>query len=146
MLSDILLQFNQNKESIIINKEIFKLPYKPDQYPVYFSTVDANDNKKFDIIKDSLKIKKIDHAFAKISKDLIDKFRVVSATAPDYKFIINSMLISNGFKYFELLSNQIYNIFNIFNNNLKCLHLFSRKTFCKKGNSKLDLNLIIYFR
>ena len=127
MLSDILLQLNQSKDSITINKEVLKIPNKSDQFPVYFSTVNIFDQTKPYNSNDTLRIKKIDHVFTKISKDLLDKFRVISITMPDYKLLISSLLIANGFKNYEVLSNQIYNLINVFNTNLKCFNLFSCK-------------------
>ena len=127
MLSDILLQLNQSKDSITINKEVLKIPNKSDQFPVYFSTVNIFDQTKPYNSNDTLRIKKIDHVFTKISKDLLDKFRVISITMPDYKLLISSLLIANGFKNYEVLSIQIYNLINVFNTNLKCFNLFSCK-------------------
>jgi hypothetical protein len=123
ILSEILLQFNQKKETIIINRESYKLFNKMNQYPVYFSTV--NDDFKLDILSDPLRLKKIDHVFTKISKDLLDKFRIISISVPDYKLLISSILIANGFKNYEVLSSQIYNLLHIFTNNLKSMHIFS---------------------
>jgi hypothetical protein len=127
ILSDILFQLNQSKDSITINKEVLKITNKLDLFPVYFSTVNLFDQTKPYNSNDTLRIKKIDHVFSRISKDLLDKFRIISITMPDYKLLISSMLIANGFKNYEILSNQIYNLINMFNINLKCYNLFSCK-------------------
>ena len=128
MLSDVLLQLSQSKESIVINKDTLQILNKPDQYPVYFSTINVFDEiQPQKNLNDTLRIKRIEHVFTKVSKDLLDRFRIINLSMPDYKLIISSILIANGFKNYETLSNQIYNLFKIFNNNLKCLNLFSCK-------------------
>ena len=129
ILSDILLQINENRETIIINKENFKSTNKLNQFPVYFATVPCDNGLTMSEINDPLKIIRLNHVFTKISKDLFDRFRLIGVPMPDYKILIKTSLIINGFQNYEKLAIQIYNLLQIYKNSLQGVQCFSCNCF-----------------
>lgn len=129
MLSDVLFQINQGNKSIEINKENFKLINDTKQIYAYFATACEYNDLKNNQTNDPLMIKRISHLFTRISKDLLDRFRIVEAIVPDYKRLINSLLITCGFKYHENLSIQLYNMLKLYENNLKDFYSYEGKLF-----------------
>lgn len=141
-LSNVLTQVNDRKEIININNENYKFLQKSHGLFAYFATINHPGDKILTDSKiDSLKITKIDHYFNSMSKDLLEKFRIVKADYQNLNNYLNSNLLANGFKLNELICNELVK-FNLIFNDI----LFSRfkKTgkckFFKLRNKKLKAN------
>ena len=102
----------QNKEEIIINKETFKLKDRSKSL-IYFATVQSNDGN-CERKLNSFKILKFDRVFKNVSRDLLEKFRVVNFTGPEEKQMINSTLISKGFIHNENLVGDLVKVIYAF--------------------------------
>ncbi|EFX60314.1 hypothetical protein DAPPUDRAFT_343447 [Daphnia pulex] len=120
-LSNFLGQINERKETVIINNDQYKLNLDAAKQRsfAYFATTKSNNQLLVDVKNDSLKITRIYHYLNLISKDLLDKFRIVIAKSPDLKNFINANLVANGFTTNEQLASQIYKLIEIYQRVLK---------------------------
>lgn len=127
-LNNILSQISQNKKEIVINKEKIKLK-DPVNSLVYFATVQPNEGcceRKLN----SFKIFKFDRAIKNVSRDLMEKFRIVNFNGPEQKLIIKSTLLSNGFVHNDILIKDLLKILYVFKAYAK-IKKFSNGNFLK---------------
>ena len=115
-LSSLLTQLNERKETIAINNEKCNLFSKSNYQFAYFATSKSAARDLNDSSIDSMKITKIEHHFNSISKDLLEKFRVVRLETLNRKALIESSLITNGFTTSHSLADQIAQIVHMFTN------------------------------
>ena len=116
-LSSILTEVRDRKETVTINNVPYRLlvpDEKSKQLISYFaSTQTANVYlKNFHI--DSLKITKIEHYLSKISKELLDKFRIVLYRASSLKSFVSTNLLVSGFSSAETLSTDLLNLIELY--------------------------------
>jgi hypothetical protein len=143
-LSSVLTQISDRKESILINNETVRFVYatanattnpKNGSQFAFFGSIEAtNDTYLANSLIDSLKITKIDHYFNLISKDLLDKFKILNSTNLDensnLKNFIQTNLILKGFRSFEQLTDELVMLSEVY---LKYL-----KVMIKRNDSKQD--------
>lgn len=115
-LSNVLTQLNDKNETITINNEKFK--FAPNDQIVFATTSQCNQYLTNSTI-DSLKITKIDHYLNLISKDLLDKFRVVKLNDLDSNSFISANLIANGFSTSHELGQNLIELVDLYKNILK---------------------------
>lgn len=115
-LSNVLTQLNDKNETITINNEKFK--FFPNDQIVFATTSQFNQYLTNSTI-DSLKITKIDHYLNLISKDLLDKFRIVKLNDLDSKSFISANLIANGFSTSHELGQNLIELIDLYKNILK---------------------------
>jgi hypothetical protein len=116
-LSNILTQLSESNETISINNE--KFPLSTNNEIMFFATTGQTNEYLTNSKIDSLKITKIDHYFNLISKDLLDKFKIVRLDDLDIKSYINSNLISNGFSKSDELTQNLLDLIELYKHVLK---------------------------
>ena len=116
-LSSILTEVRDRKETVTINNVPYRLLHpdeKSKQLISYFaSTQTANAYLRNSLI-DSLKITKIEHHLSKISKELLDKFRIVFYRASNLKSFVWTNLLVSGFSSAETLSTDLLNLIELY--------------------------------
>ena len=115
-LSNVLTQLADPNGTIIINNEKFTLTSNE---IIFFATAGPTNEYLTNSRIDSLKITKIDHYFNLISKDLLDKFRIVRLDDLEIRSYIYSNLISNGFNKSEELTQNLLDLIDLYKNVLK---------------------------
>ena len=117
LLSNMLTQVHDRKDTISINNEQFSTVIKTSQTFAFFSTAeDFNNIFLTDSNIDSLKITKIDHFFSLISKDLLDKFRVIKFDYNNLRNYIDYNLISNGISNNESICSELMKLYYVYKN------------------------------
>lgn len=119
-LSNILTQIKEGKEQIIIKNQpvyLHSFDEKSKQLFTYFATTESNGKLQQPI--DSLKITKIEHYLSMISKDLLDKFRIVHFGQSSYKSLVSASLVVNGFSCVQELTEDISKLIEMYNLILK---------------------------
>ena len=144
-LSSVLTQICDRKESISINNEAVRFVYataaaasaqKNARSPfTFFGSIESTkDTYLANSLIDSLKITKIDHYFNLVSKDLLEKFKIISSNTFDensnLKNFIQTNLILNGFRTYEQLTDDLVMLSEVY---LKYL-----KVMIKRNDSKQD--------
>lgn len=134
-LSSVLTQICERKESILISNETVRLAYatagtgtttKSSSPFAFFGSIESTkDTYLANSLIDSLKITKIDHYFNLISKDLLDKFKIVNSNPLDenlnLKNFIQTNLILNGFRTFEQLTDELVMLTEVYLKYLKVM-------------------------
>jgi hypothetical protein len=115
-LSNLLTQLTEKNEFITINNEKFKLT---DNEPIFFATTGPTNEYLTNSSVDSLKITRIDHYLNSITKDILDKFRVVRFDELDTDSYIYSNMIANGFESGSESTQNLVNLVGIYKNILK---------------------------
>ena len=133
-LSNILNQLSESNETISINNE--KFPLSTNIEIMFFATTGKTNEYLTNSKNDSLKITKIDHYFNLISKDLLDKFKIVRLDDLDIKSYINSKLISNGFSKSDELTQNLLDLIELYKHVLK-------QSLIRNG---IKLNKLLIFR
>lgn len=118
-LSNSLTQINERKPKILIgNEELTFAAPSPDMIAVVYFGIVARQMRASERASccdietvDSLRLTRIDHEFNSISKDLLEKFRVVRTSVEKWRDFernyVHSSLICHGFNASEELSAQI---------------------------------------
>lgn len=129
LLSNILTQINSRQEKVSINNEQFISVLKsPNIKFANFATVEDLDHRYLtDSPIDSLKVTKIDHHFSLISKDLLDKFRIVKYENTNLKNFIDLNLITSGLVNHDAISTDLLKFYNVYKNLLKVKTDFNKK-------------------
>ena len=116
-LSNLLTQLTEKKKDFITtNNEKFKMI---DNEAMFFATTGPSNEYLTNSSVDSLKITRIDHFFNSITKDILDKFRVVRFDELDLNSFIYSNMIANGFESSSELTQILVDLIKIYRNILK---------------------------
>lgn len=122
-LSTILGQINDRQETVTINNTPVNLTNyddsKPKQIFAYFATTHTCNEHLRDAKVDSLKITRLDHYLNKISKQLLECFRVVHFDFDQFKCVIKSNLIAHGFQSIDEFTNEIIKLVDLYKMVLK---------------------------
>lgn len=116
-LSNVLTQINERKDRVVIGNEEYTFSAAntstTDVVRVYFGIVVNHPrlSNRLDEQHDTLRLTRIDHEFNSISKDLLEKFRIVRTSVERWRDFernyLHSALVCNGFQNSEELCNQL---------------------------------------
>ncbi len=125
ILASTIGQLNGSNDKVTINKESYTRKSINKFVPIFASIQDDHEDLAQTQSPSLFKLNKLKNSFIQIPREFFDKFKIIKILKPDYKSILNSMLIVNGFSSHELLAVDLYEILKIFASLLKKFELKS---------------------
>jgi GTPase SAR1 family protein len=130
---------------VVINKDTYdRRSSALNKFVPMFACVQADEARTRASASSSLmQLTRLKTSFVHISRDFYDKFKIIRLMRPDYKTILNSMLIACGFRAHERLASDLYEIIRVFASLLKRYELKVHERAACGGNSMLDHSVVL---